>query len=177
MPDEPGRAASPAPSAGRAAKVPRGSLLGSSQPASPSAAAPKRCGASLPRRRGEPVRPSPVAASPSEPGLAAWRLSTAGGRAGARRSVQRRAAEGLSRPDCLPSPEALGRPIQPLGRRRARRRGGHRVRGQRRRPSYKYYDEHYIISNIIASFNNVVDKNLSSWRNDDNAEADLNSDF
>uniref|UniRef100_A0ACB8ERC7 Uncharacterized protein n=1 Tax=Sphaerodactylus townsendi TaxID=933632 RepID=A0ACB8ERC7_9SAUR len=79
MPDEPGRAASPAPSAGRAAKVPRGSLLGSSRPASPLAAAPKRCGASLPRRRGEPVRPSPVAASPSEPGLAAWRLSTAGG--------------------------------------------------------------------------------------------------
>uniref|UniRef100_A0ACB8FNM4 Uncharacterized protein n=1 Tax=Sphaerodactylus townsendi TaxID=933632 RepID=A0ACB8FNM4_9SAUR len=130
MPDEPGRAASPAPSVGRAAKVPRGSLLGSGRPASPSAAAPKRCGASLPRRRGEPVRPSPVAASPSEPGLAAWRLSTAGGPEPAGASS---GAGGLSRPDCLLPPEALGRPIQPLGRHRAWRRGGHRVRGQRRR--------------------------------------------
>uniref|UniRef100_A0ACB8EQV3 Uncharacterized protein n=1 Tax=Sphaerodactylus townsendi TaxID=933632 RepID=A0ACB8EQV3_9SAUR len=79
MPDEPGRAASPAPSVGQATKVPRGSLLGNGRPASPSVAAPKRCRASLPHHRGEPVQLSPVAASPSEPGLAAWRLSTAGG--------------------------------------------------------------------------------------------------
>uniref|UniRef100_A0ACB8F6C7 Protein kinase pkp1 n=1 Tax=Sphaerodactylus townsendi TaxID=933632 RepID=A0ACB8F6C7_9SAUR len=131
MPDEPGRAASPAPAGGpklceSPARLPPGErpaskFLGGSAEA---------LRAAVPSPPGEPVRPSPVAASPSEPGLAAWRLSTAGGPEPAGASS---GAGGLSRPDGLPPPEALGRPIQPLGWRRAWRRGGHRVRGQRRR--------------------------------------------
>uniref|UniRef100_A0ACB8EQK0 Uncharacterized protein n=1 Tax=Sphaerodactylus townsendi TaxID=933632 RepID=A0ACB8EQK0_9SAUR len=62
-PGETGRAASPVPPAGRAAEATPGSLLRSSRPASPLAALPKRRAVVLPRFRGGPNCPSPVAAS------------------------------------------------------------------------------------------------------------------